>query len=277
MFRIDARSQTGGPTITGDEQIVQSAAGIWRARLAGIVVNNRSRILNYRALLAGLDGRFGTVLVPVCDKARAPLTATTITIIGSTVVNPPWWKRWDAVIDNETYRYTALAHTGTATIVSDHTFNWGPTSGTPAIGDYVTLFDEKRVITAINGIRHTHRPAASIAPVATLGTASTTLNASAAAQATTIVINRAIGGDITAGQYLSTPSGRLHIISVVTGIAGNLFTVAIRPPLRAAMSAGTVLEMVAPVCEMRLASDDTGELELQYLKQGQATLDFVEA
>lgn len=277
MFRIDARSQTGGPTITGDEQIVQSAAGIWRARLSAITVNNRERILAYRALLAGLDGRFGTVLVPLCDKSRAPLTATTYTVIGDVVGDPPWWKRWDAVIDNETYRYSALAHLGTATIVSLHSFDWAPSSGTPAIGDYVTLSAQRRRLTAIDGTRHIFEPPIVPGPVATLGTASTTLNASAAAQATTVIINRSTGSVLLDGMYFSTPSGRLHIITVVEGFAGNIFTCTIRPPLRAALSAGTVLNMVTPVCEMRLASDDTGELELQMLKQGQATLEFVEA
>lgn len=49
------------------------------------------------------------------------------------------------------------------------------------------------------------------------------------------------------------------------------------PRLRAAATSGTRVILDRPVCRMRLASDDTGELTLEMRRWGQTTIEFVEA
>jgi hypothetical protein len=277
MFRLDARSAHGGVTVTGVEQIVQSTAGVWRATLSGIAANNAARVRAYRALVTALDGRFGTVLVPLHDKLRAPRAPASYTLIGDVIVNPLWETNWPTV-DVPAYQWTSKIPQplGSATVASDQSFTWTPSNGeVPAVGDYVTLYSERRRIQAINGVRHFFTPM--ISPVRTFGSASVTANATIAAGATTGVLNRATGAALEAGMYFSV-AGKLYMIASVTGVAGNLFTVSFRPPARAQITAATAVEMISPTCEMRLASDDTGELALSHLdRYGTATLDFVEA
>ncbi len=53
--------------------------------------------------------------------------------------------------------------------------------------------------------------------------------------------------------------------------------VSIRPWLRADYPAGGVIEMGSPFGTMRLASDDTGAMELQLSRYGTVTIELVEA
>lgn len=104
--------------------------------------------------------------------------------------------------------------------------------------------------------------------------------------ATTLVITRRAGGFLLPGQYLSI-GNRLHTIVDLASpnpinpltempVPGDL-AVVVRPWTRAAYGAGAPIELGRPVCRMRLASDDTGALQLQLSRLGTVTLDLVEA
>ena len=63
MFHPESTSRTGGLSMSGAEQITVSPSGRWRARLS-IPLHTEKKVLAYRSLLAQLQGRAGTVLVP---------------------------------------------------------------------------------------------------------------------------------------------------------------------------------------------------------------------
>ncbi|MGY2052967.1 hypothetical protein [Methylobacterium sp. JK268] len=111
-----------------------------------------------------------------------------------------------------------------------------------------------------------------------------TVASAAALNATTLTLARTLGtvfrdpdvvsttlGDLEPGMLFGI-AGRLHAIVEVGGA-----TVSFRPWLRAAAPAGTPVDLVSPQCTMRLASDDTGPLELQLSRFGTITLDLIEA
>ena len=110
-----------------------------------------------------------------------------------------------------------------------------------------------------------------------------TVAEAAALNATSLRITRPLGtvfredvvstilGALTPGLFFEV-AGRLHMI---VAVAGDVVT--FRPWLRAATPAGTPVNLVSPKSTMRLASDDTGSLELQLSRMGVVTLDFVEA
>lgn len=66
MFRIDARTRSGGETITGREQAVSSGLGRWVARLT-VPLHTPAKIRAMRSLLAKLEGRTNAVRVGPCD------------------------------------------------------------------------------------------------------------------------------------------------------------------------------------------------------------------
>jgi len=71
-IHYDARTISGGVSLSGKEQIASRDFGIWRATLERVAIRRRDQVLAWRALLVGLDGRVGTVLVPLFDRSRAP-------------------------------------------------------------------------------------------------------------------------------------------------------------------------------------------------------------
>ncbi|MDP2358024.1 MAG: hypothetical protein Q8M31_18435 [Beijerinckiaceae bacterium] len=64
-FTFDARTRSGGVSITGAEQIAASNGGFWRASLIGIPVVSQQKRHAWRALEAQIQGRTNDVLVPV--------------------------------------------------------------------------------------------------------------------------------------------------------------------------------------------------------------------
>lgn len=66
LFRIDARTRSGGETIEGREQVVSSGLGRWIASLT-VPIHSPAKIRAARALLARLDGRANAVRVGPCD------------------------------------------------------------------------------------------------------------------------------------------------------------------------------------------------------------------
>lgn len=113
----------------------------------------------------------------------------------------------------------------------------------------------------------------------TTGALAFTLGAVAEMNATTLTVARATGGVIRPGMFLSI-GAEMHVVTALdTPDAGGPATlsVSILPWLRDDHPAGTAVEFASPVCLARLASDDTGKLDLDLLRFGQVTLDFVEA
>jgi hypothetical protein len=85
------------------------------------------------------------------------------------------------------------------------------------------------------------------------------------------------GSILKPGMMFSTPSYDLHIITNVLDQDVDDWEIAIEPPLRTGLSGDTPLEFDNPVCEMRLASDDSGALNLELNRFAKPTLSFVEA
>ena len=65
-FRIDARTRSGGETISGREQVVTSNLGRWVAQLT-VPLHTPAKIRAMRSLLARLDGRTNAVRIGPCD------------------------------------------------------------------------------------------------------------------------------------------------------------------------------------------------------------------
>ena len=105
-----------------------------------------------------------------------------------------------------------------------------------------------------------------------------TLAAAAAMNATTIQVSRQRGGVLKRGQYFSV-GDRLHMIVKPPADTGNpgVVGLTIRPWLRAAYAQGTPVNFAAPLCLMRLADPDTGQIETLPSPLSDASLDLIEA
>lgn len=73
-FDIAPRSLAGPSSVSGYTQIVSSDAGIWKATFGNIIIKSRAEVLAFRALANLLEGRLGTILVPLC-RAYQPVPA----------------------------------------------------------------------------------------------------------------------------------------------------------------------------------------------------------
>lgn len=65
-FDLAPRSLAGPASVSGKTQVVSSDAGLWKFTFGNVVVNGRDRVLAWRAIQALLEGRLGTILVPLC-------------------------------------------------------------------------------------------------------------------------------------------------------------------------------------------------------------------
>ncbi|MBZ9888129.1 hypothetical protein LB559_09275 [Mesorhizobium sp. BR1-1-3] len=70
-FDLDSRSLAGPASVSGATQVVSSDAGIWKATFGSVIVKSRQAVLVHRALAALLEGRLGSILVPLC-RAYGP-------------------------------------------------------------------------------------------------------------------------------------------------------------------------------------------------------------
>jgi hypothetical protein len=68
----DARTISGGTSLSGKEQVASRDFGIWRAVMSTIKITTDQQVLALDAMLAQLDGRAGTVMVPLFATRRAP-------------------------------------------------------------------------------------------------------------------------------------------------------------------------------------------------------------
>jgi hypothetical protein len=71
-FDLAPRSLAGPSSVSNVSQVVSSDAGIWKARFSNILVRDRASVITHRAVAALLEGRLGTILVPLC-RAYQPV------------------------------------------------------------------------------------------------------------------------------------------------------------------------------------------------------------
>lgn len=111
------------------------------------------------------------------------------------------------------------------------------------------------------------------------------LSGGAAINATAATIQRNRGGLLAPGMFFSVGE-RLHMVTALTtpdptgdgGLAApGAIGLQFRPWTRADYVAGTAVEFGRPACLMRLASDETGSMELALSRFATVTLDLVEA
>ncbi len=104
-----------------------------------------------------------------------------------------------------------------------------------------------------------------------------TLSASAALNATRLSINVTDGEGPRPGQYIGIDQ-RLYMVQLAWEEGeGDPLQVQIWPRLRVGAASATRVILDRPVCLMRFASDQTGELELDYGRWGHGGLELVEA
>lgn len=96
------------------------------------------------------------------------------------------------------------------------------------------------------------------------------------ARATVANIVIRAGGTITPGQDFSLGE-RMYRVTAVTYTTPTTATLTFRPPAREAVDEGVTVEFDAPICRMRLASDDAMDLELALHRFGAPTINFLEA
>lgn len=101
-----------------------------------------------------------------------------------------------------------------------------------------------------------------------------TIVVAAARRATTIIVRKTAGSHCEPGNYVGIGQ-RLHVISGVAPINTTDATCTIEPGLRAPVVVGTALKMIAPVCQMRLASP-VGDFMTDANLASDVSLEFVE-
>jgi hypothetical protein len=101
------------------------------------------------------------------------------------------------------------------------------------------------------------------------------LSVDADLRATLISVTVTRAGTISGGEYFSI-GDRLHVIESVISTSGANQVWSIWPPVRAATPSGTRLNMEAPVCRMRLASESEMDLVLGRLWRAQPSIGFIE-
>jgi hypothetical protein len=105
-----------------------------------------------------------------------------------------------------------------------------------------------------------------------------TLAANASLRATRITVSAVSSWMVPRpGQYFGIGK-RLYIVeNAYRATEADPWTLDFSPPLREAATTGAIIITDRPMCTMRLASDSSGELSLDFSRWGSATLELVEA
>ena len=209
MFGFNSSTRSGGASIANSEQII-AANPSWRARFSGPVVTEES-VLSWRAFVAGMNGRAGTVLVP----------------------------RW------EQYGVRDMNGKMLSQVEAASYDRGGLNFDLSGFGQYEPVH--------------------------------ATLAANAALNATQISVNLIDGQGPRPGQFFGI-ADRLHMATSVWQVEPDApLQIQFSPWLRAAAPTGTRVILDRPVCLMRFASDQTGDLELDMGRWGNGELEMVEA
>lgn len=215
-FWLENQTRSGGISILGNEQITVAPSSRWRARFSMPVVTEAS-VLAWRAFVAGMGGRAGTVLVP----------------------------KWEAYgpRDINGRRFEELA-----------TAQWGD-----------QLFDDGGAFD-LSGFGQDDTPVYA------------TLASPAALNATQIAVNYAPGIDgLRPGQYFTIGQRIYMVTQTWQANEGDPTQIRFSPWLREGWAAGTPVIIDRPVCLMRFAQDQTGELDLDMGRWSSGQLELVEA
>lgn len=211
-FALANQSRSGGPSMSGSEQIIVSPAGMWKAT-ATVAVRGEAANLAVRAFVAQMEGRAGTVLVPKWDKYRPR--------------------------DLNGRQFSQVATAGYGDERED-AFNFD-----------LSGFGQQDVVHA-------------------------TVTASAPLRATQLRMTILDGEGPRPGHYFGIDQQLYRCQQVWQESMGDPTDVQFWPPLRAAAPTGTPIILDRPVCLMRFATDDTGEIALSRSGSGAVVFDFVE-
>lgn len=110
------------------------------------------------------------------------------------------------------------------------------------------------------------------------GNAAGTLTATGSLFAKAITISGFAGSNpvLRRGDRLTVGGTRMHEVTTDVAAAGGAAVVPVFPPLRASYT-GEPVEVAAPVCEMRLASDEETGREIEPPYRASYVISFVEA
>lgn len=217
MFGRMNASRSGGPTVTGDEQVVVSSSDRWKARLT-TKLTRMDQVLRLRALMAESDGRAGTWLIPPCSGFQTFGTGLVPMAIPFNAMPRTSFSDASIFSDGSTFAAQKLVM---GTVQSPEA------KGARAFS--VTMTDQ--------------------APQPSWG------------------------------QHFMIGQRLYVIVSCLPNGSGlpGLYDIFFRPGLRDAVSLGDVVDFSDPRCLMRLATDDTGAIDLESLRFASVSLDFVEA
>jgi hypothetical protein len=84
-FDLAPRTLAAPASVSGITQVVATDAGIWKATYGDVLISKRDHVLMFRALGALLEGRLGSILVPLC-YAYQPRVDTDPGAV------PPFWE-----------------------------------------------------------------------------------------------------------------------------------------------------------------------------------------
>lgn len=222
MFHPQLVSRSGGVSVTGNEQIVQSSAGRWSASLSfnirtGLASGDRrpaDRILVWRALLAALEGRSNILKIGPYDDLNTPAG-----IAGT--------------------RYGGLTPHADDSEFSDGSEYAQPQTPARVAASYLV-------------------------------------------GATVIAVDMLAGHRPEAGQYFSVLDRLFSIKRADETDVANRWNLTVWPPARDAVTDDLIgaelsAEFDRPQCQMRFATDETGQLALRQPSRGTAKIDLVEA
>lgn len=76
LLFINNSSRGGGPSIAGNEQIVQAPTARWEGKMT-FAPMDPTTLLNWRGFVSAMNGRYGTALVPIFEVGRQTQTGVT--------------------------------------------------------------------------------------------------------------------------------------------------------------------------------------------------------
>ena len=207
LWHIKPMIQNGPVTFDGRSQRGAPDAGYWTATLSDIVINTDDRVLEFRALIASLQGGLVPVIVGPCDCRRVP--------------RPP--------------------------------------AGSSAHG-----------IPYADQVRHSDGTGFRQSSIIVAATTA------AALRATSLTVDILAAGDLRRGHYFSIRD-RLYMITSVPEVAGDKASFRFLPPLREPVAAGDSIEFEHPRATMRLASGDSGQMDLEARRFARPSVELEES
>ena len=237
-------SRSGGRSISGNEKVVGSGSGFWRASIEA-PVHGEDRTLAWRAFLAAVDGMATEFLVPCVSRWRShDINGRMLSAAGAASLEPASLHNLAGFSVDEP---ELVFSNQEAAVRSTRLRIFHPGVDGPRPGHYFGIGERLSLISRVWQLDHERR----IDGGGTLTYGGETLTYD--------------GASLTYGAAQSRTEGR------------NISMIDFWPGLREAVPMNTPLILGRPMCRMRMASDDTGALDQPYGIAGTVTLDLVEA